>query len=439
MIRKVLLIVVLLVLAGGGAAFWARGGSLPGWPGGGREQTVPVGVGAIRQIVVAIGKVEPVTEVTVANKIPGRIKAVLVKEGDRVRIGQAIIRFDDGEQAAQVRVGQARVAAAEAEVRRAARGLDAARARWVEAKSGARPQEIEQARAEMDQGRQRWENLEIERQRFKKLVDDGLIAKSQYDLAETEAGVWKAKVRSSAEALSLLLAGPKTETVEAAWARVQEAEAELQRAETQVVQARAELAHARAMLASTVVDATVNGKVTRKLVEPGEAVDISMPLMILGDVHKVIVKAEVDETDVGKLALGQGAEVSADAYPGRVFPGKVVEIGQAVGKRKVRPEDPSKIQDMKVLETKIEVTEGGGDLKLGMTVDVKILSMFKDHVLLIPKGLVPWGVQEATISVAGSSGTEQRRVTIGLRDDQHVEVTAGLRAGERVIVSSRAR
>ncbi len=66
----------------------------------------------------------------------------------------------------------------------------------------------------------------------------------------------------------------------------------------------------------------------------------------------------MDETDVGKLALGQGAEVTAEAYPGRVFLGKIIEIGQAVGKREVTPEDPAKIQDMKGLETKIEVTEG---------------------------------------------------------------------------------
>ncbi len=68
------------------------------------EPTVAATVGAIRQIVIAIGRVEPVTEVTVGNKIPGGIKAELVKEGDRVKIGQPTIRFDDAELAAQVRM-----------------------------------------------------------------------------------------------------------------------------------------------------------------------------------------------------------------------------------------------------------------------------------------------------------------------------------------------
>ncbi len=77
--------------------------------------------------------------------------------------------------------------------------------------------------------------------------------------------------------------------------------------------------------------------------------------------------AESDETDLGHLAIGQKAEVTADAFPGRVFAARVFEIGQAVGKRKVRPEDPAKIQDMKVFETKLELLDANTEFKLGMT------------------------------------------------------------------------
>jgi RND family efflux transporter MFP subunit len=220
---------------------------------------------------------------------------------------------------------------------------------------------------------------------------------------------------------------------------VQEAEAELRRAESHVQQAQAELGVAKAALGSTVVEATVDGKITRKLVEPGEAVDISMPLMIMGDLQKIIVKAEVDETDVGKLSLGQRAEITADAYPGRVFRGTIYEIGQAVGKRKVKPEDPAKIQDMKVLETKIEVTEGAEDLKLGMTVDVRILVAHKDKVLVMPKRLIPLGAREATVRVEGRNGGEPRVIRLASRDDENVEILEGVKEGERIILPTRSR
>jgi ABC exporter DevB family membrane fusion protein len=429
--KRAVVVAVLLVVALGAVAIgygqWRRGQA---------DRSVVVKVGNIQQKVAAIGRIEPFLEVTLANKIPGRIRDVLVKEGDQVKQGQVVIRFDDAEPAAGVRMSEARIRTAQADVRRATRALDSARARWTEAKSGARPQEIERARAEMAEARQKQQFSEVERSRMKRLLDSGYIARAQYEAEATNAEVWNARVRVSQEALSLLLAGAKAETVAAAWAQVQEAEAELRRAESQVQQAQAELGMARAALGSTVVEATLDGKVIRKMVEPGEAVDISMPLILLGDLQKIIVKAEVDETDVGKLSLGQRAELTADAYPGRVFPGKVYEIGQTVGKRKVRPEDPAKIQDMKVLEVKIEVTEGADELKLGMTVDVRILVAQKDKVLVMPKRLVPPGAREATVRVQGG---QLRVIKLASRDDENVEILGGLKEGERIVISGTGR
>ncbi|HXG03282.1 MAG TPA: efflux RND transporter periplasmic adaptor subunit, partial [Candidatus Binatia bacterium] len=345
------------------------------WAGlAGPARTVTVGRGTISQIVVATGRVEPVTEVVLANKVPGRVRAVLAREGDPVRVGQPIVLFDDDEFRAQRRLAEARLATARADVRRAERAVEAARARLNEVKSGARPQEVEQARAELDQARRRWENADRERVRALELYQRGLIAQAQYEAAATEAQVRQAQVRAAEEALDLLLAGPKPETVATALAQVREAEADLARVRAAVAQAQAELEHADALLRSTVVESTVDGRVTYRLVEPGTAVDIGIPLMILAAEGKVMVRAEVDETDVGKLDLGLPAEITADAFPGRVFRGRITEIGQSVGKRKVRPDSPTKIQDMKVLETKIEVGEGGEALRLGMTVDVKIIA-----------------------------------------------------------------
>jgi multidrug efflux pump subunit AcrA (membrane-fusion protein) len=158
-----------------------------------------------------------------------------------------------------------------------------------------------------------------------------------------------------------------------------------------------------------------------------------MPLMVLGDLQKTIIKAEVDETDVGKLSIGQKVDITADAYPGRTFPGQVYEIGQAVGKRKVKPDDPAKIQDMKVLETKIEVLEGADELKLGMTVDVRILVANRNKVLVLPKRLVPLGAREVTVRVDGG---EPRGLG---RDDENVEILGNVREGDRIVVAPLTR
>ena len=417
--------IVLVVVAVAGA--WM------GWSHRGAESVIVASVGTVAQTVVATGRVAPVTEVVVANKIPGRIKAVLVKEGDVVRRGQPVVQFDDGEAQADLRTMEARVTSARAEVRRAQASVESARARWTEIKA-VRPQEVERARAEVLQAKERWDNAELERTRFDQLLKNGHVARQQRDSVATEAEVAKARLRSAQETLSLVQAGAKAETVAAAWAQVQETESELRRAESQVPLAIAELDRARATLRTGTVESTINGKVTKKMVEPGEAVDIGTPLMVLADVSRVVVKAEIDETDVGKLRQGQNANVTSDAFPGRVFPATIYEISQAVGKRKIRPDDLVKIGDMKVLETKLEVTQGGEDLKLGMTVDVKVLVAHKDTVLVIPKHLVQVGKKEATVAVKGPKGLDNRRITLGIWDDARVEVTGGLSPGDRILV-----
>ena len=98
------------------------------------------------------------------------------------------------------------------------------------------------------------------------------------------------------------------------------------------------------------------------------------------------------------------------------------------------------MQDMKVLETKIEVTDGAAELKLGMTVDVKILVAYKERALVIPKRLVPAGAREATVRVVGpGGGSEPRVIKLGMRDDEKVEVTSGLAPGDRVLLASQRK
>ena len=424
-------LVSLLVLLLVGAVGW---GGWKTWVRRSTEPTFVASLGTIAQTVMATGRVAPVTEIILANKIPGRIKAVLANEGDAVKVGQAVILFEDREMVAEMRIADSRVATARADVQRARRALEAARARWMEVKSGPRPQEVARARAEAEQARQRHDNAEPERNRYQQLARDGYVARSQYDAAATEAEVARARLRVAEETLSLIQAGAKRETVQSAWAQVLESESELKRAESYVTQTTAELERARAMLTTVTVESTVNGKVTRKMVEPGEAVDIGIPLMVLSDVSRIIVKAEVDESDVGKLRLGQHAEVTTDAFPGRVFPATVYEIGQSVGKRKVRPDDVTKMGDMKVLETKLEVTRGGEDLRLGMTVDVKIVVAQKDKVVIIPRHLVTLGKKDAVVAVESPGGPASRRITLGVWDESRVEVTAGLSPGDRVLI-----
>jgi len=215
--------------------------------------------------------------------------------------------------------------------------------------------------------------------------------------------------------------------------------AEFDRAAVKRDLARAHLDMAEAQLNDMYILSPLSGKIVSKYREPGESVKAGVPILSLSDVSSIRVRAEIDEDDVGHLSLGQTAEISSDAYPGRVFTGTVIEIGERVGRRSIKLEDPSKIADSKILEAKIELPEAAkSELKLGMTVDVKIDVARRDHVLVIPRG----AIQEdkigyyVTMAEDGRVGAKPdiRRVVLGAKDRWDVEVLQGLNENEKVVM-----
>jgi hypothetical protein len=96
------------------------------------------------------------------------------------------------------------------------------------------------------------------------------------------------------------------------------------------------------------------------------------PIITAADNSALRVRADVDETDVGKLRVGQRAFMTAEAYGDRKFYGRVLRVGEVLGRNNVRTDEPAEKVDTKILETLVEL-EPGGDLKLGLRVDAFIV------------------------------------------------------------------
>jgi RND family efflux transporter MFP subunit len=208
---------------------------------------------------------------------------------------------------------------------------------------------------------------------------------------------------------------------------------QLEEAETKLDLARARMEQAQSLMNDMHIASPIRGKVIDRYREAGESVKAGVPILTVADLSSIRVRAEIDEDDIGGLALGQTAAITSDAYPGRSFSGKVIEIGDQVGKRMIKLEDPSKISDTKILEAKIEIPQDT-PFKLGMTVDIKIDLARRDHVLKIPRKAIQHDGRGAYATVVKDGQKEVRRIVLGAMDRWDAEVVEGLHKGEKVIL-----
>ena len=293
------------------------------------------------------GRVEALSEeLRVSAQVGGRLQAVLVEENDRVAAGQLLATLENTDY-------RARVSSAEATLR-----LREAEARKVH--NGARGQERRDAEAAVREAEAVVDNATADAGRRRDLYRDAVISRAEMDNAEQAFKVARAKLDSARERLSLVDAGSREE--------------DHARADAEVALARAALAEARAVLEKTLVRAPIGGVVLRRHRRAGEIVSthFESPVVTIADRSRTRVRVDVDEVDVARLRTGQAAYVTADAFGTRRFAGRVVRVGQVLGRKTVRTDEPSERVDTKVLETLIELADGA-DLPLGLRVQAFIL------------------------------------------------------------------
>ena len=312
------------------------------------EDTAPKEAIPVRY-VSAEGKVEalPGAEVEVGSEITGRIERFFVKEGDLVKKGGLIAILENRDIKAKLREAETEAAVA--------------RARLKETASGAREEEIRRAGASLDGAVADMHLTSAELERYERLHRQGMVSQAELDQKQSAYKIALSRVKEAEEAKTLLEKGPKQETLKVN--------------EVMIKQAEATVEYYKRLLDKTIIKAPISGKVIRKYAQEGELVNLSSAetlLAAIADIEKVRINAEVDETDIGKIKIGDPVDVTSDAYTGKVFKGEIEEIADYVGIRNIRPNNPAKNMDMKVVQVKIELKEKT-PLRLGMTVDVRIM------------------------------------------------------------------
>ena len=286
------------------------------------------------------------TEARLGFELPGRLVAVLPREGDRVEAGAPLARLDAAELEARHAQAAAQVAAA--------------RAQLAELEAGSRPEEIAAARAALAAAEERVADAERDVARARRLYDGRAIAREALDKAEVALEVSRAQRTQAAEQAALVARGPRAERIAAARAALATADAAL--------------AALTATLAKTELTAPFAGLVTVRHREPGEIVPAGGAVLTLMDPDDRWVRIYVPENHLGAVALGAAVEISADTFPGRRYPGEVAHVASEA---EFTPKNVQTTEERVrlVYAVKVRITgDAALELKPGLPADVHLPS-----------------------------------------------------------------
>lgn len=340
------------------------------------------------------GNIE-VTDADVGFKISGRVLERAVSEGDLVTAGQTVARLEDADIRQEVAMRKAEVQAAQAYldelmagsrpevIAQAEAAVQRAAARLKELQTGSRPQEIASAEAAVASAAADFERIRQDYERQRALFQKDVISEREFQAYQSSYDMAQARLREAEERLSLVREGPRTEQVEQARAALKEAEERLReirngpRAET-IEQAQARLQQARealqlseTRLSYTTIVSPLTGVVLTDSIEAGEVVAPGTPVVTVGDLHHVWLRGYVDETDLGRIKVGQAVRVTADTHPDKVYQGRVTFIASEA-EFTPRSVQTTKERVKLVYRIKVDIPNPDLELKPGMPADGEI-------------------------------------------------------------------
>ena len=351
--------------------------------------------GDLAKSVVATGKVTPITKVEVKSKASGIVKKLLVDYGDRVKKGQLLAQLDKVEIEAQVEQSKAGLEAAEA-------NLKSSQADFERAKVDAEGPDVPL--------------LKRAYERAVNMAKDGVVSTSALEDAQKnyEMSLNKQNV-SKAQATVL--------------------KAKIAQSQANVAQDQANLKQLEEQLSYTDIISPIDGIVLSRDVQMGDAVSSILVLgssatlvMTLGDTSEVYVKGKVDESDIGKVYLGQRARIKVESFKDKTFDGKVTKISP-MGVEK---------DNVTTFEVRVSIQNPGGELKAEMTANAEIILDEHKNVLQIPEGAILYDKdKKASVEIPDPKGKEGKNkvaVNIGISNGAKTEVLSGLKEGDQVVL-----
>jgi membrane fusion protein (multidrug efflux system) len=338
----------------------------------------------IARFIRATGSLMAEEQADVAAETAGRVVAAGIERGTPVSLGAELIRLSAAETDAQLKEAEANAAQIEARL-----GITVGAALDVNAVP-----EVQNAKAGADLA-------QAEFARIKSLLDQRVVSQSEYDQRRTQAEAARQQYEAAKNG-----AAQQYQSLQAARARV---------------------SLARKAFADTVVRAPFNGVVAQRLVTVGDYVTKGMKVAVVVRVNPLRVQLTVPEQAVSSMAPGQPVTFEVDAYPGRQFEGKVKYVSPALQ------------ADQRALTVEALVPNAEGVLKPGLFATARIEQPGRTPGVLVPAASVQTTSGTSRVYVVAGDHAEERIITTGETVGDLIEITKGLKAGERVATKNVAQ
>jgi HlyD family secretion protein len=351
--------------------------------------------GDLARVVVATGKIQPLSKAEIKSKASGIVKKIYVDYGDRVKAGQVLAELDKVQLEAAVRAARANMEAAEA-------ALLSSQATLERNKVDAEGPDVPFLKLNMDRAQQ--------------MLKDGVMSKSVVEDAEKNYQLALNKQMSAQRNLAV-------------------SKAEISKAQAQAAQAKAALDNADEDLRNSTIISPIDGLVLSRDVNVGDAVSSILilgsqatPIMTLGDVSEVYVQGKVDEADIGKVYLNQPARIVVESFKDKKFEGKVTKISP-LGKEK---------DNVTTFEVRVSISNFSGELKANMSANAEILLEEKKSVLMAPEAAMIYdkdrNAQVEIPDAKGPNGKKKVSVKLGISNGVKTEILAGLNEKQQVVL-----
>lgn len=353
-------------------------------------------IGPISESLSYTGNIEAKQMVTVTPKASGTLMSLNIKVGDTTEKDSVL--------------GQINQDAARLQLQQAQSAYNAANATYQKALRGARTSEINMAQQNVNQAAAVYKNAKDEYERIKKLYDDNIVTKSDFEKVQSKVTVYEAQYNAALSKLETVKSGARREDISMAKA---------QRNAT-----LAQLKLAQLNLENTTIKSPIYGVVALVHVQEGQVLAPSIPICTITNIDSVKIKVNISEKYYSYFTENKDKitfEISPVSYPDKTFPGEIGTISPFIS-----PEN-------RTFWVEVFINNDNKELTAGMFCEAKAIINQKQNALLIPLETIS---QDNTVWIVNSDGQSAKKVKIkiGMKNDTNAEILSGITQNDKVII-----